>query len=151
MRVLVCGGRDFGNIRDKNRPDYKERLAEYKFGYDTLTEMSVYDWPKTEDDKFGNWLPAVTIISGEADGADSIATDWAVINWTGYEGYPADWKTHGKAAGYIRNKQMLEEGKPDLVIAFPGGRGTAMMVDIAKKAGVEVIEIEYNARETQSA
>jgi hypothetical protein len=36
---------------------------------------------------------------------------------------------------------MLMEGKPDLVVGFPGGRGTAHMCRIAGEAGVEVIEI----------
>jgi UDP-N-acetylmuramoylalanine-D-glutamate ligase len=57
------------------------------------------------------------------------------------ETYEADWDTHGKAAGPIRNKRMLDEGKPDLVVAFPGGRGTANMISQARKAGVEVIEV----------
>ena len=56
--------------------------------------------------------------------------------------YPANWKKHGRAAGPIRNKQMLEEAKPDLVIAFPGGAGTANMVKQAREAGVKV-EIIY--------
>jgi hypothetical protein len=43
-------------------------------------------------------------------------------------------------AGPIRKQQMLDEGKPDLVVAFPGGRGTAHMVRIARAAGIEVIE-----------
>jgi hypothetical protein len=47
----------------------------------------------------------------------------------------------GKAAGPIRNQRMIDEGKPDLVIAFPGGRGTADMVSRAKKAGIPVQEI----------
>ena len=40
-------------------------------------------------------------------------------------------------------KQMLEEGKPDLVVAFPGGRGTENMKKLAREAGVEVIEFNY--------
>jgi hypothetical protein len=36
---------------------------------------------------------------------------------------------------------MLEEGKPDLVVAFPGGTGTANMVKQARAAGVEVLEV----------
>lgn len=52
--------------------------------------------------------------------------------------FPANWDAHGRAAGAIRNKQMLLEGKPDLVIAFPGGRGTADMVRRAQEAGVVV-------------
>jgi hypothetical protein len=53
--------------------------------------------------------------------------------------YPADWQKHGKAAGPIRNRQMLEDGKPDLVIAFSGGRGTANMISQARAAGVKVL------------
>ena len=53
--------------------------------------------------------------------------------------YPADWQKHGRAAGPIRNQQMLDEGKPDLVVAFDGGRGTADMIARAEKAGVRVV------------
>jgi hypothetical protein len=44
-------------------------------------------------------------------------------------------------AGPLRNYQMLEEGKPDLVVAFPGGGGTKDMVRRAVKAGVSVHEV----------
>jgi hypothetical protein len=59
--------------------------------------------------------------------------------------YEADWISLGRKAGPIRNQRMLEEGKPDLVMAFPGGRGTADMVRRGKEAGVEVIEVTYDA------
>lgn len=49
------------------------------------------------------------------------------------------WKDHGKAAGPIRNQLMLDDFKPDLVVAFPGGKGTADMVKKAQDAGVTVI------------
>lgn len=81
-----------------------------------------------------------TIIAGEARGFDEMAKTYAAVYKINYEGYPADWNKYGRRAGYVRNRQMLEEGKPDLVIAFPGGKGTAMMVEIAKKAGVKVDE-----------
>jgi hypothetical protein len=58
------------------------------------------------------------------------------------EVYPADWKKHGRSAGPIRNQHMLDVGKPNLVIAFPGGRGTADMMKRAEKAGIEVRRIE---------
>jgi hypothetical protein len=48
--------------------------------------------------------------------------------------YEADWISLGRKAGPIRNQRMLEEGKPDLVMAFPGGRGTADMVRRGKEA-----------------
>lgn len=77
-------------------------------------------------------------ITGMAKGADSLAYWYAVIHKIPVLAFPADWKQYGKRAGFIRNTQMLVEGKPDLVIAFAGGTGTAMMCRIAEEAGVEV-------------
>jgi hypothetical protein len=78
-----------------------------------------------------------TIITGNARGADRLALNL----WEGPgEYFDADWHTHGLAAGPIRNQAMLDEGA-DLVIAFPGGRGTADMVKRARKAGVPVLEV----------
>jgi len=51
-----------------------------------------------------------------------------------------NWKTHGKKAGILRNIYMLENSKPDTVLAFPGGKGTAHMIKISKAAGVSVIQ-----------
>lgn len=142
MKILVCGGRDFA---DRKPGDYskKDKINEYNFVYNILYKIiEEFSENYNPDD---NWLPTdITIISGKAKGVDSAASDFAIVNYCQLEEYPADWKTHGKAAGHIRNKQMLEEGKPDLVVAFPGNRGTAHMVRIAKEAGVKVIEIEYN-------
>ncbi len=113
FRILVCGGRDYA---DKTKV------------YPTL-------------DGFLSANPSVLhIIHGAARGADSLASQWAKDRGVIASAYPADWKAYGKQAGYIRNKQMLDEGKPDLVIAFPGGAGTAMMVRIARAARVKTIE-----------
>lgn len=46
-----------------------------------------------------------------------------------------------RSAGPKRNQRMLDKGKPDLVLAFPGGDGTADMVRKAKSAGVPIIEV----------
>lgn len=125
--ILVCGGRD-----------YKDRYRVYAV-LDKLCEDRGWITPK---DKYGNWFPAVRIISGMAKGADSHAVDWAVVNWTMLSEFPAEWDKYGRSAGYRRNAEMLKEGKPDIVVAFPGGKGTANMVELAKKAGVEVLEVE---------
>lgn len=126
MRILVCGGRDYNN---------------YTKVSEVLNRLCIEHSKEFNPDD--NWLPTdITIISGKARGADTLAADFAVVNFCVLEEYPADWKTYGKSAGHIRNKQMLEEGKPDLVVAFPGGRGTENMVSIAEKAGVPVIKIE---------
>lgn len=111
MRVLVCGGRDYNEVN-------------------TIEEV-LKQHVQPED----------TIIQGGARGADINAKIYAKNNNIAFETYEADWNTYGKNAGYIRNKTMLTEGKPDLVIAFPGGKGTAMMVKLAKETKVKVIEI----------
>jgi hypothetical protein len=126
MNVLICGGRDYSDWSTFRNEMFK--IAEREF-------------PRLQPDWYGNYLYAVKIIAGGAKGADSLAADWAAVEHTDYKEYRADWEKHGKAAGIIRNQQMLDEGKPDLVIAFPGGNGTADMVNRAKKAGVRVIEV----------
>ena len=78
------------------------------------------------------------IITGMASGADSLAWAWAKENHIPTKEYPAKWELFGKSAGFKRNQQMLDEGKPDLVIAFPGGNGTAHMIRIAKATNIPV-------------
>ena len=113
-RVLVCGGRDYR------------------------------DWHQLSGwlDRIHRECGIMVVIHGGARGADDLARQWGEIS-VGIEGveFRADWTARGKAAGMIRNQRMLDEGRPDLVVAFPGGRGTADMVRRARKAGVEVIEI----------
>jgi hypothetical protein len=82
------------------------------------------------------------LITGGARGVDTFAELYAMAHDISIRVYMAQWDKYGNAAGPIRNKQMLDEGKPDLVIAFPGGKGTANMVKLAKEARVKVIEIE---------
>ncbi len=118
MRVLVCGGRDFTD---------QEYLTKILWQVDT------------EACGFSE------VLHGGCRGADWLAHLWI------HEGVPeegltcpleqifrADWDKHGKAAGPIRNQQMLDEGKPDLVLAFAGGKGTDDMCRRAREAGVEV-------------
>lgn len=132
VRVLVCGGRDFG-VEDNDERDFVINMLE-KFAEENSQFYNPTD----------NWLPNdIHIISGLAKGPDTIAVDWAVTNWTSWIGFPADWDTHGRKAGAIRNHQMLVEGKPDIVLAFPGGRGTEHMKKIAKRAGIPVVEYDY--------
>jgi hypothetical protein len=115
MRILVCGGRKYADC---------EKV------WSTLDEYQRKHGP-------------LTIIQGGATGADYLAREWTykqkgrvtLIN------VPADWDKHGKAAGPIRNSEMLDED-PDLVIAFRGGAGTEDMVRKAKKACVPVERID---------
>lgn len=114
MRVLIFGGRDFFPTNEA-----------WRFLQDNIP------WD-TED---------VVVISGGAAGADSLGEAFAAAHSTGLERYKADWKTHGKAAGFIRNQQMLESDI-DLAIQLPGGNGTADMRERLNKAGVPVVEFK---------
>lgn len=91
-----------------------------------------------------NIQPSV-IINGGALGADALARRYAEKRGIELETYQADWQAYGKAAGPIRNRKMLNDGKPDLVVAFPGGRGTADMVRRAQVAGVAVRHVAVAA------
>lgn len=89
----------------------------------------------------------LVIIEGDARGADRMAGEWAefvrgnTCDPVRHETYPADWSEHGRAAGPIRNRQMLA-AKPDLVVAFHNdlseSKGTKDMVTIARKARIPV-------------
>jgi hypothetical protein len=81
------------------------------------------------------------IIEGDARGADRLAGEWARHNGIPNYKYPADWTRHGKAAGPIRNTEMLR--------AFPGGTGTNDMVTKARAAEVRVVWVLY-AKETKA-
>jgi len=120
MRIGVTGGRDFG------------------------------DWNLVANTVHA--LPCGVLVHGNAPGADYLCAKW----WTRMMGredepHPADWErdcdercTHpprrGRcpAAGPIRNQEMVDSGL-DLLVAFPGGRGTADMVRRAKAAGIPIM------------
>jgi hypothetical protein len=85
------------------------------------------------------------LIEGGADGADTCAWGWAKRNLPPEcrLSIKPNYKKFGRyRAPLLRNQQMLDEGKPDVVVAFPGGSGTADMVRRARRAGVEVIMIK---------
>lgn len=78
------------------------------------------------------------IAEGGARGADKFAHEWALSNKIPHEKFEAQWSI-GKCAGPKRNQRMLDEAMPDLVVAFPGGDGTADMVRRARQKGVKVL------------
>lgn len=100
------------------------------------------DWVLLEE-VLNNYEISV-LIEGEARGADRLARAYAEKHGVDVLPFPAQWDKHGKAAGPIRNAQMLREGQPELVLAFRGSnsRGTQNMIDQARKAGVEVVVID---------
>ena len=139
MRVLVAGSRDF---------QYRNAIDAMLFGLVGTTG----------DD------PELVVINGGAAGADTMAKEWALTFGDGIdvrpETYPAQWGEHHPdwcwcqrkrdycpAAGHRRNQQMLDEGKPDLVVAFVNkplaeSKGTADMVKRAQRKGIPTYVIE---------
>lgn len=111
-RILVCGGREYDNW---------QQMCEVLYPLATYHGL---------------------IIQGGAKGADFLARVFAKWRKIPCQEFAAEWKKHGRNAGPIRNQKMLDEGKPDLVVAFPGGHGTADMVRRAEAAGVKVVKIE---------
>lgn len=123
MKVLVCGSRD---------------LADAWIVYVVLDGIHGHNQRVTE------------LIEGQCPygGADGFGEKWAKARReVMHLPFPADWDRHGKAAGPIRNQQMLDEGKPDMVLAFVNrplaeSRGTADMVRRARAAGVPTYVVE---------
>lgn len=110
LRILVCGGRDYA---DHNAVTSVLNVLHAERGIAVL-------------------------IHGAAPGADDLAGEWAHEHGVPVLPFPANWRGYGKGAGPIRNRQMLEEGRPDGVVAFPGGTGTANMIRQSEAAGVTV-------------
>lgn len=120
LRVVVTGGRDYS---DKS-------AVLLVLGALGLDERDEYNMPHH-----------IEIAHGGAPGADTLADDWAIVNWVPVKVYPADWDKHGKRAGILRNIEMLEDFKPHMVVAFPGGRGTENCRKEARKRGITTIGI----------
>ena len=122
MRIIVTGGRDYA---------------------DEATIRLALEYLR---DRCGG----ITVIQGGATGADALARAWA----SGQDGVsvvtvPANWTKYRKSAGPIRNKIMLDQCKPDFVLAFPGGRGTRHMTNIAVQAGVPVARVHGGMQESR--
>lgn len=89
-------------------------------------------------------LKPTQVIHGRCRGADKLAGEWAETNGVPVKEFPADWGKFGPAAGPIRNKQMLDEGQPDMCVGFPGGKGTLNMATLARAAGIRVVMVDDN-------
>jgi predicted Rossmann-fold nucleotide-binding protein len=112
--ILVCGGRK-----------YKDRYRLYSILNKLHKDRGI--------DK---------LVQGGGTGADELAKQWAKTHGVPVETYDADWDNFGNPAGPMRNQRMLDEEKPDAVIGFPGGVGTADMLRRAKAAYIKIWQIQ---------
>lgn len=113
MRLLICGDRNWDN------------LAAIKAVLQEIGPTNIE-----------------YIIEGGARGADFQAAVAAQCLSIKIKEFPANWKVYHRAAGPIRNTQMLREGRATHVIAFhdniANSMGTTDMVKQARAAGVPV-------------
>ena len=120
MKVIIAGGRDFTNVTVMAT---------------TLNNLQDVDHVIE--------IEKLTLICGMARGAD--LTAYKLFKEAGFpiEEYPANWNQYGKQAGFIRNTQMA--GVADMLIAFWDGqsRGTAHMIDTARKHNLNVVVFDY--------
>lgn len=115
MNILVAGGRSFS--------DY------------TLMKQTL--------DGILHNIDGVHMISGGADGADSLAERYARENGYPIRTYKPDWIKFGKAAGPIRNAEMVKDS--DMVVAFWDGisKGTKSTINLAEKSEKILKVIKY--------
>ena len=83
------------------------------------------------------WGQISALAEGEATGVDTFCRLWAERAGVPVIPYEADWDRWGDAAGSIRNEEMLEDFKPDILLVFPGGTGTQHCTRTARKMAIE--------------
>lgn len=122
VSVLICGGRNLNNI----------------IVWEWLEKYAI----KKLEEHFNSHIKIDKVITGGALGADRGGSQWAISNNLYLIEFLANWKKYGKSAGIIRNKEMLNIGNPNIIIAFPGGNGTNNMIKISREKGIEIIYAE---------
>lgn len=115
MRVIIAGSRTFGS-----------RRAEVLEAIDACDQLGT--------------IRITEVISGCAQGVDKIGEEWAVDHGIHIRRFPADWDTHGKSAGPIRNREMARHAEAVILIWDGTSRGSADMLRVAGEAGLVVYE-----------
>lgn len=120
MKIIIAGGRNF-----------------FDLGTLKTVFVNIASHVKNED---------ITIISGGAKGADKTGEYLqSMLKGSKLEVYPALWDKYGKSAGYVRNAQMITEGKAEYLLAAWDGKskGTKSMIELAKKHNIPTVILEY--------
>lgn len=124
FKILICGGRHFDDYALLEAV-MGEALKKYEIDYCDIE-----------------------IVSGHCDGADKLGELFARNHSVPTKIFIPNWKAYGKAAGPIRNKEMIDyiSSFPNaLVIAFvsENTKGTRNTINLAKKKNIDVIETPY--------
>lgn len=127
MRVLAYGGR---NWRNQVRMNIELDRLHAVLDFDVLINGGQVSRDRAKDELYG--------------------ADWEAAVWASSRGvrviyFYANWRGEGDAAGPIRNRRMYHEGRPDLGVEFPGGKGTKSMHGILVRGGVPIVLISKTA------
>lgn len=140
-KIIVCGGRKFGEVRSPGTGSMVAREAIGQFPGHEAAIIEAYAERELLNVVLSQLVPEhAEVITGGATGADQYAARWAHQNGRVSTVVPAEWERYGRKAGPLRNRKMLDL-EPHLVIAFPGGRGTRNMISQARIADVPVAEV----------
>ena len=125
LKIIVCGGRTFDDQAWVNHAldDLYGQVGEF---------VLVCGGQKRWAPDRGRWI-----------GADYQAATWAMRRGVDYRVVPAQWDRYGRRAGMLRNQQMIDDHHPGLVVAFPGGPGTANMSSRGRQAGLVVVDLTH--------
>ncbi len=124
IRILICGGRTFS------------KLARLRYVVESLIRNQLAAAGLDSQLDFDQ----VWVVHGNAIGADRLAGATALALGCTVIAVPANWWKYPKAGGPIRNQRMLDQFEPNVVLAFSGGKGTANMVELARKRKIDVID-----------
>lgn len=114
MRLLICAGRHYA---------------------DTLMCERVLD-------AYRDIKCVQVLIHGASQFLGNVLEDWAREHEIDVVRYPPNWKKHGKQAERQRNQFMLNDSRPDVVIALPGGDDTRELILQARAAGIHVLTLD---------
>ncbi len=131
MTIIICGSREFDD------PEFLFRKLDSLTRKLNKKKLTIVTGAQRSKAKDGHW-----------HGADFFAEKWAAKNWCNLLRYHADWKKHDKAAGMIRNSEMIDESGATAVIAFHVGSspGTADTIAKARKKKLKVKVFKCKAK-----
>lgn len=118
MRVIIAGSRTF--VSPSRRAEVREAIDELA----SLLRPDVVS----------------EVVCGCATGVDMIGAEWAVDHGVPIRRFPADWDTHGKSAGPIRNREMARNADGLFLVWDGTSRGSADMLRVANEADLVVYE-----------
>ena len=113
MRVLICAGRHYADSR------VCRQVLE----------------------AFQRLHPVQVVIHGGSQFLGAHIEDWARENAADIVRYPPNWQHHGKQAERLRNRFMLADSRPDIVLALPGGADTEELLDQARSQGLQTLSV----------